>query len=126
MATLASLIIAGVWYTNVGFGPTWLKLTKIDQHAAKKAGNAPMVIVLAVNFVTACIMALFIAVAEAYLQSQSLWVALGVALAVWLSFSASTLLTHNIFEQKSYRLTAINSGYQLVIFVVMALIIGVI
>ena len=45
-------------------------------------------------------------------------------LAAWLGFSLSTLAQHNGFEQKPVRLTAINSAYQLVLFLGMAIPIG--
>jgi hypothetical protein len=38
-----------------------------------------------------------------------------------LTFSATTLLQHNAFELKSARLTVLNSAYQLVLFLGMAL-----
>ena len=38
--------------------------------------------------------------------------------------SATTLITHNAFEQKPTKLTWINNGYQLVLFLSMSLIIG--
>ncbi len=42
----------------------------------------------------------------------------------WLAFSATTLLQHNAFELKPPKLTLINSSYQLVLFLAMALVIG--
>jgi CBS domain containing-hemolysin-like protein len=56
--------------------------------------------------------------------NSSVWLALATSVVIWLAFSATTLLTHNMFEQKPLKLTAINNGYQLAMFVVMALIIG--
>lgn len=55
---------------------------------------------------------------------QSVWLALLVGVGAWLAFSASTLLQHNAFEMKPPQLTAINSAYQLALFLVMALTIG--
>ena len=46
-------------------------------------------------------------------------------LIAYLAFSATTLIVHNGFELKPKRLTLINNAYQLVLFVAMALVIGV-
>ncbi|MEZ5200351.1 MAG: DUF1761 domain-containing protein [Micropruina glycogenica] len=43
-----------------------------------------------------------------------------------LTFSVTTLVQHNGFEQKSPRLTLINAGYQLMLFVVMGLVLGLV
>ena len=123
VATIASMVVAGVWYQDFAFGLPWKKMTKIDAKRAKKAGNAPMLVVLVVNFLTAIILAMSIAIVAAHFGSFSIWLALATGIVVWLAFSATTLLTHNLFEQKPLKLTAINNGYQLVMFVVMALII---
>ena len=56
----------------------------------------------------------------------SLWLALLVGFGAWLTFSASTLLQHNAFELKPARLTVLNSAYQLVLFLGMALTIGLV
>ncbi|WP_329057787.1 DUF1761 domain-containing protein [Amycolatopsis sp. NBC_01480] len=49
---------------------------------------------------------------------------LGAGLAAWAGFSLSTLAQHNGFEQKPGRLTVLNSAYQLVLFLGMAIPIG--
>src|SRR5262245_46955490 len=54
----------------------------------------------------------------------SVWMALLVGFAAWLTFSATTLIQHNAFELKPAKLTAINTGYQLALFLAMSLVIG--
>ena len=83
-----------------------------------------LAVVLVVNFFTAIVLAVAIAITSAYFGNSSVWLALATGVVVWLAFSATTLLTHNMFEQKPLKLTAINSGYQLAMFVVMSLAIG--
>lgn len=124
LATIASMIVAGIWYQDFAFGVSWKKLAKIDAKRAEKAGNTPMFVVLVVNFLTAAILAGAISIITAYFDNSSVWLALATGVVVWLAFSATTLLTHNMFEQKPLKLTAINNGYQLVMLIVMALIIG--
>jgi hypothetical protein len=73
---------------------------------------------------TAAGLALAIAVTTEAVGDDSVWVALLVGFAAWLAFSGSTLLQHNAFELKRAKLTVINSGYQLVLFLVMSLVLG--
>ncbi|MEI2650244.1 MAG: DUF1761 domain-containing protein [Dermatophilaceae bacterium] len=47
-----------------------------------------------------------------------------VGFVAWLTLSASTLLQHNSFEQKPLKLTTINTGYQLALFVAITLVLG--
>ena len=124
IATIASMVVAGVWYQDFAFGLPWKKMTKIDAKRSKKAGNTPMFVVLIVNFFTAIVLAAIIAIAAAHFGNSSVWLALATSVVVWLAFSATTLLTHNMFEQKPLKLTVINNGYQLAMFIVMALVIG--
>lgn len=124
-ATVASMIVAGVWYQDFAFGVPWKKMTRVDAKRAEKESGVNMLTALVVNALAAVAFAAAISVAVAHFGGSPLGLALLIAAAAWLAFSASTLLTHNMFEQKSFKLTAINSGYQLVVFVVMALVIGV-
>lgn len=124
LATIASMVVAGVWYQDFAFGVPWKKMTKVDVKRAEKAGNTPMLIVFVVNFFTAVILAVALSIVATHFDNPSVWLALATGVIVWLAFSATTLLTHNMFEQKPLKLTAINNGYQLSMFVVMALIIG--
>lgn len=124
VATIASMVVAGVWYQDFAFGLPWKRMTRIDAKRAEKAGNTPMFVVLIVNFFTATSLAAAIAITTTHFDNFSVWLALATGLVVWLAFSASTLLTHNMFEQKPLKLTAINNGYQLAMFIIMALVIG--
>jgi hypothetical protein len=48
-----------------------------------------------------------------------------VALAVWLGFVTTVQLTNSLFSRQPARLYAINTGYQLVCYVVMGAILAV-
>ncbi|MEV0671531.1 DUF1761 domain-containing protein [Mycobacterium sp. NPDC050441] len=55
---------------------------------------------------------------------HSVWLALVVGFAAWRAFSATTLFQHNAFELKPPKLTAINTAYQLALFLAMSFVIG--
>jgi len=76
------------------------------------------------NLVTAVGLTVAISLASATTGNASVGMALLVGFAVWLTFSASTLLQHNAFELKPPMLTVINTSYQLAMFLAMSIVIG--
>ncbi|GAB3755770.1 DUF1761 domain-containing protein [Microlunatus parietis] len=124
-AIVVGMVIAWVWYSDWGLiGATWRKLTGVTKEDSARAGRRPFVVLIASIIVTALALALACAVASGYFGGGSPWLELAVGSVAWLGFSASTLAQHNGFEQKPARLTVINCGYQLVLFLGMALVIG--
>lgn len=124
VAVIASMVLAKTWFTPKTFGNPWRKYTGITPEDSKKAGKKPIVLTLFANIITVIALAATIDVSFAFFHTSSVWLALLVAFVTWLAFSATTLATHNAFEQKPQKLTLINNGYQLVLFLVVALIIG--
>lgn len=125
VAFAASMGVAMTWYSERGLGKAWEKQTGITTEMLKKAqGRKPFLILFVANFATTLAIALAIAVASAFFKDSSVWLALIVGFVLWLGLSASTLLQHNTFEMKASQLTAINNGYQLTLFLVIAVVIG--
>lgn len=124
LAVVVGMAVAGVWYSKIGFGIVWWTLTGIPPEQSKKARTRNMAQLLIANGVTAVGLAVAIGVASTAAEGDSVWMALLVGLVGWLTFSATTLLQHNAFELKPPKLTLINSSYQLVLFLTMALAIG--
>lgn len=126
-ASVVGMIIAFVWYSDWGVaGTVWRRLTGVTKEDSARAGAAPFVMLTVCIVATAVALAVALSVATSFFGTDSIWLALGVALAAWLGLSLSTLAQHNAFEQKPGRLTVVNGAYQLVLFVAMALTIGVI
>lgn len=121
LAFVVGMAVAMAWYDKRTIGPAWTKLTGV-----KKANTAAFVGLFVTNFITALVLAIAISISAAYFHNDSLWLALAVGLVMWLGFSAATLAQHNGFELKPTRLTVINASYQLVLYLGMALIIGII
>lgn len=124
VAIVVGMAIAWVWYSDWGLvGSTWRQLTGVTKEDSVRGGKAPFLILVASIVVTALALAAGCSLAFAS-YGKSVWLALAVGLAAWLGFSLSTLAQHNGFEQKPARLTAINSAYQLVLFLGMSVAIG--
>src|SRR5262245_9561960 len=124
VATMASMILAKTWFAKKTLGPNWRRLTGITPEDSKKAGKKPITITLFANIVTVIALAAMVHISSVFFKDSSIWNALLVGLVAWVAFSATTLVTHNAFEQKDSKLTMINNGYQLVLFLLIALIIG--
>lgn len=125
MATVVGMAVAAVWYGKA-FTTLWSTLTGVAEEDSKKASRRNMFLLLIANGVTAVGLTAGIEVASMAIGSDALWLALLVGFAAWLTFSATTLLQHNAFELKPARLILLNSAYQLVLFLGMALTIGLV
>lgn len=124
IATFIGTVIAGVWYQDPVFGKAWRKATGVTPKQSKQAGNAPMVVLLLVNFVTAAVLASLVYISSHFFHDYSVGHALLVGAAAGLGLSATTLIVHNGFELKPKKLTLINVAYQFAIFLAMTLVIG--
>ncbi|MFH8349857.1 DUF1761 domain-containing protein [Streptomyces sp. NPDC018045] len=123
VATAVGMAIAGVWYGKAFVG-VWRGLTGVTVEDSRRVGKSPFVVLLASILVTALVLAGSISVATGFFASDSLWIDLAVGSVLWLGFSLTTLAQHNAFEQKPRQLTVINSAYQLVLVLGMALAVG--
>lgn len=125
VAIVVGMAISWVWYSDWGLvGGVWRNLTGVTKEDSARGGKGPFAILVASIIVTALILAAACSIASAFYGSDSPWLALVVGIVAGLGFSLSTLAQHNGFEQKPAQLTVINSAYQLVLFLGMSLVIG--
>lgn len=126
LAFLAGMAVAFVWYQKGPLARAWEELTGVTPERSRPARKRNMVqLVLAVALTAVGLTAGIAAVTDT-LGDGSVGLALAVGLAAWLTLSATTLLQHNAFELKPAKLTAINAGYQLALFLAMSLVIGLV
>jgi len=124
LALVISMVLAKIWYHEKVFGGAWRRVSGITPADSKKAGKKPIIITLFANIVTVVALSAMIYISSVFFKDTSVWHAILSGIVAWLAFSATTLITHNAFEQKPQKLTLINNGYQLTLFLVVALIIG--
>lgn len=124
LATVAAMVIGSIWYSKPVFGKTWQRLAGLSDKQLERNGWAPIILAIPVSFVTAYVLAHVAYISRDFFDISLLSSALQTAFWAWLGFSATTLAMHNAFEAKSKKLTLLNSFYQLVMFVSMGLIIG--
>ena len=121
---IAGMVVAFVWYQKGPLASAWERLTGVTPERSKPVRARNMTQLLIANGVTAIGLAVAIAITSEATGNDSVWMALLVGFVAWLAFSATTLLQHNAFEMKPAKLTIINTGYQLALFLAISLVIG--
>lgn len=124
LAAASSMVVGSAWYTRKAFGDTWMKLARVDAKLAEKRGMQPIVVTVLVSLLTAYVLAHFAFLAHQYFNNSFFVDAVSVAFWGWLGFTATRFITHDAFEGRPTKLTAINIAHELVTFMVMGAIIG--
>ena len=126
VAGLSTMVVGFLWYSPLLFAKPWMREMGYDpndktkaEEMRKSAGPAYLASLLA-GFVSAFILALFLH--EMHVQSLELAVLVGFH--VWLGFVATVQFTGALFAKQSMKLFGINTGYQLVSYLVMSAILG--
>lgn len=126
VAGLSSMLVGSLWYAQGGFGKTWAKLAKVNLN--KKMSNNQMAWLLGGTFVVSLVTAFVLAhvsfLAHKFFDDTFLWVSLSTAFWLWLGLVAARLYTHDSFEGRPWKLTALNAAHELVTLLVMGAIIG--
>jgi uncharacterized protein DUF1761 len=127
VAAISTMLVGFVWYSPILFAKPWMREMGYDpndkakvQQMQKSAGPAYFGSFIA-SLVSAFILALFLH----QFHAQSLQLGLLVGSHVWLGFVATVQLTGVLFMKQSMKLFAINTGYQLVCYLVMGAILAV-
>jgi hypothetical protein len=126
VAAVATMPIGFLWYSPLLFANPWMREMGYDpndkariQEMQKSAGPSYFVAFLA-SLVSAFVLALFFHL----LHVQSLEFGLLTSAHVWLGFVATVQLTGSLFAKQSMKLFTINTGYQLVCYLVMGAILA--
>ena len=127
VAAISTMVVGFLWYSPILFAKPWMREMGYDpndkarvQEMQKSAGPAYMGSFIA-SLVTAFVLAMFLH----EMNAQGLEFGLLVSSHVWLGFVATVQLTGVLFMKQSMKLFAINTGYQLVCYLVMGAILSV-
>lgn len=124
LATVSTMVVGSIWYARSMFGSVWIKLARLDEKKMKSNGIRPIIITVIVSFLSAYILAHFISLAHYFFHNSFLQDALLTSFWAWAGFTAARFITHDAFEARPVRLTIITIGHELVTFLVMGAIIG--
>jgi len=125
LATLASMVVGSVWYAPPVFGNWWMKAVDLTKEKAEKAGWKPIVISILTSLITAYVLAHVTYLSASFYTDVSFFAAaLTSAFWVWLGFTAARIVTHDVFEGRPTKLTALNLAHELVTLLAMGVVIG--
>lgn len=125
LATLSTLVIGSVWYAPKVFGDRWMRLARVTLSGRASEAIVPIVVSTLVAFVTAWVLAGAIAIGWHFYGGGYFWNAIVTAVVLWAGLTAARVITHDAFERRPSSLTVLTIGHELVVFLVMAVIIGV-
>ncbi|HTE58617.1 MAG TPA: DUF1761 domain-containing protein [Verrucomicrobiae bacterium] len=123
LAMASSMAVGSVWYARPVFGNTWIKLAKVDMKKNTSAAK-PIIVTMVVSLLTAYILAHVIFLSHQFFGNSFLQDSLTTAVWMWLGFTAARFITHDAFEGRPAALTILNISHELVTFLVMGLIVG--
>ena len=119
VSALSSFVLGGLWYSPLLFGSAWMKETGITEEDAKNQNMAKV-------FGFAFIASLVIAFNLAIFLGNSSTLATGTLYGFLAGFGwvAMSFGINDLFEQRSFKLFAINAGYHTIGFTIMGAILG--
>lgn len=118
---VVSMVLGFVWYSMPVFGKMWSKEIGKSEKELQEGGGATMYIqAIVVAAILAYVMTHFVS----YAGASDAMEGATVGFWAWLGFSATSAYVTGLFEGKSVRLFAINSGYHLVEFLIIGAIIA--
>lgn len=126
LAMLSSLVVGSIWYAKGVFGKSWGKLANVDMSKAGENAFKPIAITIVVSLITAYVLAHVAFLSNYYFQNSFLQDSLTTAFWVWLGFVATRFITHDAFEGRPAKLTVINVSHELVTFLLMGAVIGLV
>jgi hypothetical protein len=127
VAAISTMVVGFIWYSPLLFAKPWVREMGYDlndkakmEEMKKSAGPA-----YAGSFVASLISAFTVALFLHWTRAEGLHFGLMVGFHVWLGFVATVQFTGALFLKQSMKLFAINTGYQLVCYLVMGAILAV-
>ncbi len=123
-ATASTMVVGSIWYSQAVFGKIWVKLARIDMNVDKGNVFKPIAITLVVSLISAYVLAHVSFLSNQFFHNSFFQDAVTTAFWVWLGFTAARIITHDAFESRPLKLTALTVSHEFVTFMVMGLIIG--
>jgi len=126
LAGVATMVIGFLWYSPLLFARPWMVALGYDPDdktriAEMQKSAGPM---YGISLLASLISAFVLAKILVGMTIYSALYGMKIGFAVWLAFVATVQLTDKMFGQRPMKLFLINTGYQLVCYLVMGAILG--
>jgi hypothetical protein len=126
LAALSSMVVGSVWYARPVFGNIWMKLAKVKMDGDKSKMWMMLLLTFALALLTAYVLAHVSYLSHQFFGNSFLQDSLSSAFWMWLGFTAARIYTHDLFEGRPAKLTLITASHELVTFIVMGMVIGLV
>jgi surface polysaccharide O-acyltransferase-like enzyme len=126
VAAVATMVVGFLWYSPALFANSWMRLMGYDPNDKEKIAEMQK------SAAPSYFMSLVASILAAFVLGKLITVSgfsnardgLKIGLVVWLGFVTTVQFTNALFSRQRNRLYMINTGYQLVSYVVMGAIMG--
>lgn len=122
IAAVINMGLGAFWYSMSGFGKSWMKLSGLSKEDLDQAKKKGMAMSYALATIGSLVLAYVFAHVLAYSEATTVAEGLQGAFWMWLGFVAVVLMGSILWEGKSWKLFAINSGYYLVSLLIMSVV----
>lgn len=126
VSAVVSMAVGFLWYSPVLFAKPWMKLmgVKCDTPEEKAAMQKEAGPLYGQAFICSIVSAVFLAIvlSRMMVPDSDLLRGLKIAFGVWLGFVATVQYTNALFNKKPKALFFIDTGYQLVCYLIMGAI----
>ena len=127
VAAAATMAVGFLWYSPVLFANPWMRLMGYDPNdkakiaEMQKSAGPSYALSLVASALAAVVLGKIVVIATVH----SALYGMKIGFAVWLGFVTTVQLTNALFSRQPTKLYMINTGYQLVCYLVMGAILGV-
>ena len=125
VALVASMVIGFVFYHPAVFGRTWMRLVGHTDETVQGGSASKYGVVIVASFLTAWVLAGTAYLAYEFYEGSFLVSAVVTGWILWLGFTVTRMLVHDIFDTRSLKITALSALNEFITITAMALIIGV-
>jgi hypothetical protein len=127
VAAIATMVVGFLWYSPLLFAKPWMVLMGYDpndkaglERMRKSAGKS-----YGISFLASLLSAFVLGKIIVITTVNSALYGMKIGFAIWLGFVATVQLTEVLFAKKPAKLFLINTGYQMVCYLVMGAILAV-
>lgn len=123
LAGVVSMVLGFIWYNPMVMGKAWMKEKGYTEASLKKAQSEMgkyYGLSFVVSLITAYVLNHVMVMSEAFFGLPMLQTGLTTAFWMWLGFVFPVQTTNTIFGEKNWKLLGIDTGYQLIAILGMA------
>ncbi len=124
VAAVAIFILGGLWYSPMLFAKRWVALIGKTEEQLRAGPSAPMPLMFLFAFICGFLVALVLAIVLSHFSDVNALCGAEIGALCWVGFAGATSFANAVFSQKSKELWAIDSGYNLVSFIIAGSILG--